>query len=101
MTTATAQTTTTAEAWGRIYAVLDHLTPGGVKHSMLNNAAALPAQLFPRVYGPLAQALAADATADRRLGELMEFVDPGRLAPQHTASEQTEFLLSYQKEKGA
>jgi len=86
----------TNEAWGRIYAIIDSTTKGGIRPAMLNNAALNPGQFFTAASGNTIPLIKGDK--ETRMMELMQHVDPNFTA-NYNAGDQASFLMAFTREK--
>ena len=97
MTTQATETLNPQQAWGRIYGLIDKLTPGGLRPSMINNASITPAQFFPVLHQNIIYSLKGED--DRRMTELMSLLGPDSTKTNYKAGEQADFLMAFTQEK--
>lgn len=90
---------TTATTWGRIYAIINHLTPNGLSPERLNSAANTPGLSFPTVHTRIVRHISGDIEC--RLIELMDKLAPEDMAARYDVEAQGHFFLGYYHEKSS
>ena len=90
----------TAEIWGRIYAVIDNATPGGMTATALQHAGQEPGLRFAAHHNRVARRIANDDTLASRMGELLPMVDADAMQAEYGTAEQGFFLRGLYAERG-
>ena len=89
----------TQETWGRIYALMDHLTPGGLPDVAINDAAQAPGLHFASHRNNVSRHIADDEIIDKRMRELMAQLPVDALQAYHEPVEHGSFMLGFYCEK--
>jgi len=87
---------TSAEAWGRIYAIINNVIPGGIQHSMVKNACINPVQFFEVHRQKIFRLLEDDD--EHRMTELLKHVDPMKKTHK-SDKDQADFMMAFVAER--
>jgi hypothetical protein len=91
--------TTMAATWGRVFAVINRLTPRGLKPHQINAATLFPGEQFGPAHARIVACLDRETWADNRLTELIEQLTPEDVSTRLSIPQQGEFKIGFYKER--
>ena len=89
----------TAETWGRIYAIIDFLTPGGLSGHKINSAAAAPGLEFGSHMALVARKLRKHADIDARIMKLLNELSHDDMQARNDPEQQGKWFLGFYHER--
>jgi len=87
-----------AEIWGRIYAVIDNATPGGLTAVSINNAAQAPGLHFAEHHNRAFRRMVKTGLLGR-MTELMNMLEPDHIKDSYALIEQGNFFRGFYAER--